>query len=86
MRKVRFAISVGQCCIVAMLYACATEATPPPQVQTVRCLPMATYTQTYETALAAATASLPSLSPLVQAMIDYAALRAADRACLTQTH
>lgn len=45
------------------------------------CPPIPTYTPTQERALGAAVAALPATSPLVGAMADYGAVRAAVRAC-----
>lgn len=59
------------------LAACAHA----PAVQTI-CLPLKPYTAAEQLALAGALASLPETSPLVGAMADYGAMRAADRACL----
>lgn len=45
------------------------------------CPPIPTYTRAQEQALGAAVAALPVTSPLVSAMADYGAVRAAIRAC-----
>lgn len=69
---------------VALLTACATKA-PAPPVVTVECLPLTNYTAAQQKALAAALDPLPGDSPIIAAMADLGALRAADRACMAST-
>jgi hypothetical protein len=61
-----------------LLSACASE----PAAQPVPiCPPVKIYAKAQESALANAIAALPADSPLIGAMLDYARLRAAARAC-----
>lgn len=48
----------------------------------VHCLPLASYTPAQEAELAVEIKALPQNSLLLRAMLDYEALRDADRACL----
>ena len=61
--------------------ACAGGGGAPAVTVTVSCPPLKTYALADERALGAAVAALPPGSPLIGAMADYGALRAADRAC-----
>ena len=63
--------------LCASLAACATT----PAVKVV-CLPLKSYSPQEQAALGAELAGLPAGSMLARAMIDYEALRDADRACL----
>lgn len=63
------------------LTGCATTPPPTPPATTV-CLPLKAYSATQELALSVEVAALAPSSALVQAMADYGAMRAADRACL----
>lgn len=70
------------------LTGCATAApavisSQPATVTVVKvsCPPLKDYSAAQEKALGAAVAELMAGSPLIQAMTDYAALRAAIRAC-----
>lgn len=71
--------------ICVLLAGCASEPAVPPvpkPVAAVTCLPLATYSPAQETALGGALAALDPANPIVSAMGDYGAMRAADRACL----
>ena len=71
-----------------LLAGCATTQAPPiispaPAAQVVVktvCLPLKAYAPDQELALGRALAALTADNPLVQAMADYGAMRAADRA------
>lgn len=79
-RALLFAGVVG---MVAEFAACAHDNPRPlplPQT-TVVCPPLKAYGLDQEKALAQALAAVPAGSPLVGAMADYGALRAAVRAC-----
>lgn len=58
-------------------------APPAPTVKTV-CLPMTTYSQAQEQAVAAELAKLAPDDPVAAFIVDYGQMRAADRACLAQ--
>jgi hypothetical protein len=64
-----------------VLTACATKPVSAPVVAA-SCPALKSYTPAQEAALGSALALLPPDNPLVGAMTDYGALRAADRACL----
>ena len=66
----------GATCLI--LGGCLTR---PVDVQ-VHCLPMKDYSAAEQEALAAALAPLPADSVIVQFVIDYGAMRAANRACI----
>lgn len=69
-----------------MVAGCAIQNTPKPvAVTTTICIPLVAYTPAQEAAMADALQVLDPTNPLVQAMADYGAMRAADRACLGQT-
>lgn len=79
-----FCASLSACASPQARVETATAVAASKPVAAVTCLPMATYPLAQERALAAAVAALPPDSPLVQAVIDYGALRKANRACLAQ--
>ena len=72
-----------------MLAGCASAAAPPPVapppapavVIRLQCLPLANYTPEQQKKAAAELQSLPQGSELGAMMVDYGALRSADRAC-----
>jgi hypothetical protein len=59
--------------LAVVLSSCATQPKPSP------CLPMRAYTIAEQNALALAIGSIPGDNPVVGALTDYAALRAANR-------
>lgn len=61
--------------LALLAWGCAT-----PAIRS-QCLPMKDYSAAQQQALAAALAAVAPDSPLVGAMADYGALRAANRAC-----
>ncbi len=61
----------------------ASCAGPPPPSSVLACPPLHSYSPAEQLALAQALRGLPASSPLVSAMLDYQALRDADRACQT---
>jgi hypothetical protein len=68
-----------------LLCGCATQQAPKPvAVTTTVCVPLKTWTPAQEAAMADALQALEPANPLVGAMTDYGAMRAADRACLGQ--
>lgn len=71
-------VALAACLALFCLSGCATAPSP---VKTL-CLPLKPYTATEQQAMADALDALPPGSPLSAAMADYAAMRAADRACL----
>lgn len=68
-----------------LLVACVSEKRPQisdmPAVS-VQCLPMASYSKAEQTQVAVELDKLPAGSELARFMVDYGALRAANRACL----
>lgn len=73
----RFPLHVLATC--SLLAACVT--TPPQTILDVQCLPMASYTRAEQERAAAELESLPPGSMLARFVVDYGALRAANRAC-----
>lgn len=67
--------------VVTLAFAVARGCATAPAIHQ-QCLPMKTYTAAEEHALAGAVRALQADSPLVGAMADYGALRAANRACI----
>jgi hypothetical protein len=64
----------------ASLGACAHVQAPAAAPQVV-CLPLKQYDPAEQKAMAAQLQTLPSTSPVAMAMVDYLAMRDADRAC-----
>lgn len=79
------ALNISGCASTAERVQNATAAAAAQPVAAVSCLPLVSYSAAQQRALASALDALPATSPLIQAFTDYAALRAADRACLAQT-
>lgn len=69
---------LAACGIVFCVSAMGCKTVP---AVTTACLPLKAYTPAEQQQLAAEVAALPPGSALVGAMSDYAAMRAADRAC-----
>ena len=66
-----------------LLAGCASA----PVIQPVTiCLPMRDYSTDDQKALGAAVAQLEATNPIVSALLDYEAMRAADRACVLSDH
>lgn len=69
---------------LAALNGCASQpAKLPPPAPVATCLPLKRYDADQQKALASSLASLPPETPVAQAMVDYLAMRDADRACLS---
>jgi hypothetical protein len=62
------------------LPGCATHPAPTPAPQVV-CLPLRSYTKAQQQQAATELAKLPQSSELAQMVVDYGAMRDADRAC-----
>lgn len=64
------------------LTACATQpAKLPPPTPVATCLPLKAYTKAQQQEAAQELAKLPQSSVVAQMVVDYAAMRDADRAC-----
>jgi len=83
-------IAASLSAVAFVVVGCAQTMTSPPVISAraapevvvkVVCPPLKTYSAEQQKALGAAVAALPADSPLVSAIVDYAALRAAVRAC-----
>lgn len=80
MREIRDLMALTGLALVAGLSACAHVAEP-----VATCLPLRAYTPQQQQQLATALGGLPGGSIILDAMVDYSAMRDADRACLA-TH
>ena len=67
--------------ILALVLAGCATVTPAPVVKTL-CLPMPAYSEAQQSAAADELAALPGGSVLATFIVDYAGMRAANRACL----
>lgn len=67
-----------------IMLAIPSCAATPIAVSKVECPPLKTYAPADQAALGVELAKLPADSPLAAAMLDYQAMRDADRACMAQ--
>lgn len=68
-----------------LLSGCAGTLPAPSVAVQQACLPMATYTAAQEQAVGAELAAFKPADPILLFIIDYGAMRAANRACLAAT-